>query len=426
MKPLLLQLLGFSVFGAALLSAGPAGPGRILYYKSTMMPGQISDQPAKDSMGMDMVPVYESENQSGPAIKIEAATLQRMNLKTGLVTRGPVRRVIRTVGEVAYNERGLRDITTKYDGWLEKLYVNATWTSVKAGEPLFEIYSPELYNAELNFLVALRTEGAASGPLTRAARARLGLFDVSADFVAELAKSGRARRTYLYRAPAGGVVIEKMAVEGQMIKAGERIYRTADLRTVWIDAQIYEKDLAALSGGEPAEVRLTYAADRVFRGTVAQVLPRVEEATRTATARLVMANPDAILRPGMFADVRFKVELAADAVLVPDSAVLRSGERDTVFVALPGGNFEAREVKLGARTDDYRYVVLRGLAAGERVVISGQFLLDSESQLREAIQKMRRGDSAPAPPGSGGGSGTPGMAGMPGMGAGDPGGHAGK
>jgi hypothetical protein len=196
MKPLLLQLLGFSVFGAALLSAGPAGPGRILYYKSTMMPGQISDQPAKDSMGMDMVPVYESENQSGPAIKIEAATLQRMNLKTGLVTRGPVRRVIRTVGEVAYNERGLRDITTKYDGWLEKLEVDATWTPGESlGEPLFEIYSTELYNAaQLNL-----SGGAARRGRRRAARspaplgrASCGCWIVSSGRLSRsLAKSGR-------------------------------------------------------------------------------------------------------------------------------------------------------------------------------------------------------------------------------------------
>jgi Cu(I)/Ag(I) efflux system membrane fusion protein len=436
MKRPILHLLGFSIFGAALLSGAPAGQGKIMYYKSTMIPGQISNKPANDSMGMEMVPVYQDEDKSGSAIKIEAATLQQMNLKTGLVTRGPVRRLIRTVGDVAYDERGLRDITTKYDGWLEKLYVNATWTTVKAGEPLFEIYSPELYNAELNTLVALRTEGAGGGPLTRAARERLGLFDLSADFVADLAKSGRVRHNYIYRAPSEGVVIEKMAVAGRMVKAGERIYRLADLGTVWIDAQIYEEDLAAIAPGQAAEVRSTFAGDRVFRGTVAEVLPQVEAATRTATARLVIANPDGLLRPGTFADVRFEVELAADAVLVPDSAVLRSGERNTVFVALQGGNFEPREVKLGARSDDYRYAVLSGLAAGERVVISGQFLLDSESQLREAIRKIRRGNppaarSGPGPASmpsarAGDGTSSSGISDLPGMRAGDPGEHGGK
>jgi multidrug efflux pump subunit AcrA (membrane-fusion protein) len=398
MKLLFKSLAGLCLLGSVCLAVEPTGPGPVKYYKSTMMPGQISDQPAKDSMGMEMVPVYEGDDASGPTIKIEAGTLQQMNLKTALVTRGPVRRAIRSLGEVGYDERGLHDIATKYDGWLEKLYVNAAWTEVKAGAPLFEIYSPELYNAQLNYLIALRTEGGTDSALVRAARERLGLFDVSADFVAEVARTGRARRTYLYRSPVNGTVIEKMAVAGQMIKAGERIYRLADLATVWIDAQIYEEDLASIAPGQSAAVHLTYAGGPNLTGTVAQILPQVNESTRTATARLEVANPGGRLRPGMFAEVRFEVEASPDAVLVPDSAVLRSGERNTVFVALGQGRFAPREVTLGAHTDDYRYAVVSGLAAGERVVVSGQFLLDSESQLREAIQKMVGGDSADAKP----------------------------
>ena len=387
-----------TVASATSAGAKSSGERKIKYYKSTMIPGQISQKPGKDTMGMDMEPVYEGEDSSASAIKIDSATIQRMNLKTDVVTRGPVRRALRAVGSVEFNERGLHDITTKYEGWIEKLHVNATWTSVKAGDPLFEVYSPDLYNAQLNYLVALRAEGAAGGPLTRASLDRLKLFDVSADFLAEVAKSGAARRTYLYRSPAAGFVFEKMAVEGQMMKPGEKIYRLADLSTVWVNAQIYEKDLAVVSAGQSVEVRTTYAGERVFKATVAQVLPQVEGVTRTATARLVIENPDGFLRPGMFADVRFSAELAADAVLVPDSAVLRSGERNTVFIALDDGGFVPREVKLGARTDDFRYAVLSGLSAGDHVVISGQFMLDSESQLREAIQKMLRGNAVPSAP----------------------------
>jgi RND family efflux transporter MFP subunit len=319
-----------------------------------------------------------------------------MNLKTALVDHGPVRRDFRTVGIVAYNEQGLRDITAKYDGWLEKLSVDATWTAVRAGDPLFEIYSPDLYNAELNYLVAARSEGAANGPLTRASIERLKLLDVAADVIAQLAQSGEARRTYLYRAPADGVVIEKMAVQGQMMKAGERIYRMADLSTVWVNAQIYEKDLPYIHDGQAASVRVTYGQDRTIDGTVQRVLPQVEDLTRTATARIVLPNSDGLLRPGMFVDVRFAAQLAADAVLVPDLAVLRSGEHNTVFVALEGGSFEPRDVTLGARSEGGLYQVLKGLRTGERVVTSGQFMLDSESQLREAIQKMLK--SAPAEP----------------------------
>lgn len=380
-------------------SANPAPPSerRVKYYKSTMMAGEVRQTPGKDSMGMDMAPVYEGEDNSSAAIRIDAATTQRMNLRTSVIERGPVRREIRTVGVVAYDEQGLRDITTKYDGWLQKLQVSATWTQIRAGDPLFEIYSPDLYNAQLNYVVALGSEGAAGGPLTRAALSRLQLFDVPADLIADLARTGRASRTLVFRAPADGVVIEKMAVEGQMMKAGERIYRLADLSTVWVLAQVYEKDLGFVRKGQAAVVTTTYGAQRTFKGTVELLLLQVDEQTRAATARIVLDNKDLYLRPGMFADVRFQAELSASAVLVPDTAVLRSGDTDTVFVVNGDGSFEPRAIKLGERSEGDFYEVLSGLRASERVVTSGQFMLDSESQLREAIQKMIRGDAAPGP-----------------------------
>ena len=379
-------------------AAASSGERQVKYYKSTMIPGQVSDQPGKDTMGMDLVPVYEGGDSSAQTIQIDAVTTQRMNLKTAPVGHGPVRREFRTVGTVAYDEQGLRDVATKYEGWLEKLHVNATWTAVKAGDPLFDIYSPDLYNAQLNYLVAVRSEGSEGGPLTRAALARLQLFDLPADFIAEIVRTGEAHRTYTFRAPADGVVIEKMAVAGQMMKAGEKIYRLADLATVWVLAQIYEKDLPFVQEGQAVVVGTSYGPPRTFEGKIQLLLPQVEEQTRTITARIVLPNPDLYLRPGMFTDVRFAAQLADDAVLVPDMAVLRSGERDTVFVALDGGSFEPREVKLGARSEGNFYQVLSGLRAGERVVTSGQFMLDSESQLREAIQKMLKGDTIAATP----------------------------
>lgn len=379
--------------------AASSGERKIKHYKSTMNPGEVSPRPGKDSMGMEMVPVYEEGGTASAAnvIHIEPGIVQRMNLKTDLVARGPVRREIRNVGTIAYNEEGLHDITTKYEGWIEKLHVNATWTTVQAGDPLFEIYSPDLYNAQLNYLVALRTEGTEGGPLTRAALARLQLFDISDDFIASLVRSGEPSRTYLYRAPAAGVVIEKMAVAGQMMKPGERIYRLADLSSVWVLAQIFENDLPFVHEGQSATVRVTYGRERDLPATVALLLPQIEEQTRSATARLVLANPDGDLRAGMFVDVRLSAQLADSAVLVPEIAVLRSGERNTVFLANTDGTFEPREVRLGLRSHDGRYEVLAGLAGGERVVTSGQFMLDSESQLREAIQKMLKaaqGDAA--------------------------------
>lgn len=379
-----------------------AGERTIKFYKSTMMPGEVSPKPAKDSMGMEMVPVYNDATAASANIQIDAATIQRMNLRTAAVERGPVRREVRAVGAVAFNEQGYRDITTKYDGWLEKLLVNTTWTTVKAGDPLLEIYSPDLYNAQLNYVVALRSEGEAGGPLTRSALARLQLFDVPAEVIAELSRTKEPRRALALPSPADGVVIEKMGVAGQMMKAGERIYRLADLSSVWVQAEIYEKDVPYVRTSDPVEVRTSYGPARTFAGKIDLLLPQVREQTRTVTARIVLANPDGALRPGMFVDVRLSTQLASDAVLLPDTAVLRSGERNTVFVALDGGFFEPREVRLGARSADDKYEVLSGVSAGERVVTSGQFMLDSESQLREAIQKMLKPavatpEAAPAP-----------------------------
>jgi hypothetical protein len=224
------------------------------------------------------------------------------------------------------------------------------------------------------------------------------LFDVPDEVIAELSRTKEPHRTIVFRAPSDGVVIEKMGVAGQMMKPGERIYRLADLSTVWVQAEIYEKDLPYVGTGAPALVRTSYGLERTFEGRVDLLLPQVQEQTRTATARIVLPNADGFLRPGMFVDVRFSAQLDDDAILVPDMAVLRSGERNTVFVALDGGYFEAREVKLGVRSEGNNYQVLSGLKAGERVVTSGQFMLDSESQLREAIQKMLKPVDAPSEP----------------------------
>lgn len=339
-----------------------------------------------------------SGNQTPTAaatVHIDARTIQKMNLKTAVIGRGPVRREIRAVGLVAYDEEKLRDITTKYDGWIEKLHVNTTWVTIKTGDPLFDIYSPDLYKAQMSYLMSLRSEGANASSATKASLNRLQLYDVSADSLATLVKDGEAHPFFTYRAPVSGTVIEKMAIVGQMIKSGDRIYRIADLSSVWILAQIYENDLPLVQIGQEALVKLTYGPERTIPAQISLLLPQIDERTRTATARLAVANPQGTLRPGMFVDVRFTRQIADSALLVPDLAVLRSGERNTVFVALAGGAFQPREVQLGARSEGNFYQVLSGLDAGERVVTSGQFLLDSESQLREAIQKMLGSASEP-------------------------------
>jgi membrane fusion protein, copper/silver efflux system len=368
---------------------------KIKYYKSTMLLGEISQTPRKDSMGMDMVPVYEGEEET-QTITVDPATVQKMGVRTAVVTKGPLRRVIRTVGTIDYNETALADVTTKFRGWIEKLYVDSTGKQVHKGEPLFDIYSPDLYNAQSEYVLGLNQGG--TGGLKASARQKLTLFDVSEDQIAQLEKTRQPQRTLRVDAPIDGIVVEKNAVQGQMVEAGMRLYRLADLGIVWVQSQIYEQDLALLKLGQEAEVSLSYLPDRKFRGRITYIYPTVDEKTRTARVRMEFHNPGLFLKPGMFATVELHAELEPDALLIPDTAVLRSGDKNTVFVALENGKFEPHLVTLGPRGENDQYEVLTGLKEGERVVTSGQFLLDSESQLREAIQKMLNPNVASSPP----------------------------
>jgi RND family efflux transporter MFP subunit len=379
----------------ATAQSAAAGSRKIKYYKSGMMLGEISKTPRKDSMGMDMVPVYEG-NDDTSAISIDPVTIQVMGVRTAKVTRGPLNRVIRTVGVIDYNETALADVTTKFRGWIEKLYVDSTGKEVRKGEPLFDIYSPDLYSAQNEYVLAL-AQGASG--LRSSARLKLALFDISDDQIVELEQTRKPQRTLRINAPIDGIVVEKMAVQGQMVEAGMKLYRLADLSIVWVQAQVYEEDLAFLKLGQEAEVSLSYLPDRKFKGRITYIYPTVDEKTRTAHVRMEFHNPGLFLKPGMFATVQVRVELEPSALLVPDSAVLRSGEKNTVFVALDGGKFEPRVVTLGPRAENNMYQALSGLKEGEPVVTSAQFMLDSESQLREAVQKMLEPakESAPAP-----------------------------
>jgi RND family efflux transporter MFP subunit len=381
-------------------SATQPGERKIKFYKSTMNPGETSPQPGKDSMGMDMVPVYENAANESQTIAIDPSTIQTMGIRTAEVTRGPLRRLIRTVANVDYDETALADVTTKYKGWIEKLDVDATGALVNPGDPLFEIYSPELYSAQTEYLAALAGESGSPTAEDRAlldsARTKLKFYDISDAQIAELEKTRSAKKTLTITAPISGFVVEKNVVAGQMVDSGMKLYRLADIGVVWVYAQVYEQDLSAVQLGQEATMTLSYLPDRKFRGRVTYVYPTVDEKTRTARVRMEFHNPGYFLKPGMFATVELVSDIAPSALLVPDSAVLRSGEKNTVFVALPGGKFEARTVALGLSGENDQDQVLSGLDEGERVVTSGQFMLDSESQLREAIQKMSNPGESPA------------------------------
>jgi RND family efflux transporter MFP subunit len=375
-------------------------------YTCGMHPQVIQDHPGNCPIcGMKLTPVRKQSGATAVAtnaaagsagstgITIDPVTMQNMGLRTGLVTCGPVRRVVRTVGVIDFDETALAEVSTKFRGWVEKLYVDATGKQMHRGEPLFEIYSPELYLAQTEYLLTLDSPtnlGVADSLRKTAAMTKLRYWDISEDQIAELERTRTPKKTLRMNAPRDGVVVEKMVVEGQMVEPGMKLYRVADLATVWIQAQVYEQDLPFIRLGQEAVVSLASQPEPKFRGRVTYLYPTVDDKTRTARVRLEFHNPGYFLKPGMYAGVEIAAELAPSALLVPDVAVLRSGEKNTVFIALDGGRFEPRTVTLGARADGDHYEVLSGLKEGERVVTSGQFMLDSESQLGEAIQKMQR------------------------------------
>ncbi len=416
----LLFLLAVIIGGAAASLTGcsqsQGAPSEQLY-SCGMHPQVIQNKPGNCPIcGMKLTPVRRqgagvqnpkasvTESSSmkgdveGSVITIDPATTQNMGLRTASVTRGPLRRMIRTVGIVDYDETALSEVSTKFRGWVEKLYVDATGKQMHRGEPLFEIYSPELYLAETEYLLSLGSttnhENMAAELRRTASLTKLRYWDISDDQIAELERTRTAKKTLHVKAPRDGIVVEKMVVEGQMVETGAKLYKLADLATVWVQAQVYEQDLPFIKLGQEAVVSLASQPDPKFRGRVTYLYPMVDDKTRTARVRMEFHNPGYFLKPGMYTTVEMSAELAPSAVLVPDMAVLRSGERNTVFVALEGGRFEPRQIVLGPRAEEDSYAVLSGLKEGERVVTSGQFMLDSESQLREAIQKM----TSPAEP----------------------------
>jgi len=406
MKTILFTLLMLTLLG----QSGRAASGPTLY-TCGMHPQIIQDHPGNCPLcGMKLTPIHEgTATGSAPAdsqvMAVDAATRQNMNLRTAEIRSGPLRKLIRTVGTIDYNETAQAIVTTKFKGWVEKLEVDATGRLVHRGEPMFEIYAPELYSAEAEYLLALEAAGTnpAGTTLQQTAAEKLRFLDVPEAQITELEHSRKPRKTLPVTAPISGFVIEKQVVAGQMVEAGMPLYRLADLGIVWVFAQIYEQDLAGVQLGQEATVKVASLPDRVFRGRVTFIYPSLDEKTRTARVRLEFENPGYYLKPGMFVSIRIAAELKPSAVLVPESAVLRSGEKNTVFVALDEGKFTAREVRLGADAEDDQCEVLAGLKPGERVVTSGQFLLDSESQLREAIDKMKGTNltstaAAPVPP----------------------------
>jgi Cu(I)/Ag(I) efflux system membrane fusion protein/cobalt-zinc-cadmium efflux system membrane fusion protein len=392
-------------------NGAPAGEREVLLYRNPMDPSITSPVPAKDSMGMDYVPVYAEELAGGSGqaatVRIDPAVVQNMNVVTRRVDRGDLVREIRTVGYLEYDQQRMVTVTTKFSGFIETVYVNYVGEPVRKGQPLFEIYSPELVQTEQELLSAIafaeRLQDADPGTrrraegLVEAARRRLAYWDITREQVAKLESTREVVRTLTVAAPAGGVVMMRMpGLEGMAARPGMELFHVADLSSLWLSVEAFEDQIAWLAVGSEADVSLSYFPGETFSGRVRYIEPQVNEKTRTVPLKLEVPNRDGRLRAGMYATVRFRPVVARDAVIVPEMAVLRTGQRNLVVVAEGGGRFTPREVELGGGGDG-NVAVVSGLAGGEWVVTSSQFLIDSESNLKEAVQKLLAGRDAAKP-----------------------------
>lgn len=379
--------------------SGQSGEKKIAYYKDPMHPWYTSEKPGKaPDCGMDLVPVYEGESDA-KGIKIDPTTVQNIGVKVEDVVKRKLNKVIRTVGKIDYDERRVFSVNSKVMGWVEKLYVDYTGKLVRKGEPMMELYSPELVTTQEEYLQALNyqkklqrssLEEAKKGSddLIQSARRRLLNWDIPESEIQALEQRGAPKKTMTIYSPADGIVMEKMVRPGQNVMAGMELYKIADLSTVWVLADIYQYELPWIRLGQSVDIELSYLPGRSFKGTITYIYPYLSEETKTAKVRIQVHNTASIdLKPDMFATVKIVSPLSLEAVVVPDQAIIRSGERNIAVIALGGGYFDPREVKLGVQSEGY-VQVLDGIKEGEKIVISSQFLIDSESNLKAAIRQM--------------------------------------
>ena len=413
----------------------PRDDGDILYWRAPMDPTFTSDRPGKSPMGMDLVPVYADGAERLPpgTVRIDPGFTQSIGVRSEPVIRRDIAQTIRTVGTLAHNDRQIAWVNTKYDGWIENVAVNYLGETVEEGQILFDIYSPQLVTTQMEYLQAVdyaaRLETSAypaiaerARSLVASARARLGYWDITDEQIATLERERTPRRTLSVLSPVTGVVVEKMdqALDGMYVQAGMNLYKMADLTTIWVDVEVFEHQVEAMRVGQRAQVELPYLPGRPYTGFVRYLYPHFDERTRTMTVSIELENPDLTLRAGMYANVTFDVPVARDALTVPEEAVIRGGTRDLVVLERSPGTFQVVPVTLG-RYGAGVWEVLEGVEYGDTIVVSAQFLIDSESNLTAAIRNLDSGVEMPAmpaehehgaqssgtPPGGGAASDTP-------------------
>jgi Cu(I)/Ag(I) efflux system membrane fusion protein len=387
--------------GATAASTMVQKPARkIKYWRAPMDPNYISNKPGKSPMGMDLIPVYEDEQPQASGIHVDPNFLQNFAVRTVKAERGSIPVDIRTIGVLDYNQKNLAMVNTKFEGWIEKAQVNYVGEPVSKGQVLFEIYSPQLVTTEQEYLSTLAyvqklEQGADSDAVARArsllnsTRERLHYWDVTDDQINQLERGGKIMRTLKVMSPVSGVVVSKMSdsLEGVKLAPGMNVYKIADLSTIWASIEVYEDQIRYMQPGRRADITVDAFPNRHWSGKVIYLDPTVNQQTRTLKAFVEISNPDQKLRPQMYANVEVKIPVVSGVVKVPEEAVLHSGESSVVIVETAKGVFDPRQVELGALGDGYREI-LKGVRAGEMVVVSSQFLIDSEANLKAAIQQM--------------------------------------
>lgn len=386
---------------AAASAAAPVRPaqgrGKILYYRNPMGLPDTSPVPKKDPMGMDYVPVYEGDDDGGPTVRISLDKVQKLGVRTAPAELRPMTHTVRTVGTVAVDEQLEYLVAPKFEGYVDTLHVDTTGQAVRRGQSLMEIYSPDLVLAQEEYLAAWKAMGEldaqasdeardAARRLVDGALRRLRNWDIPAGEVARLEKRGDVSRTLSLPSPASGVVLEKKVVAGQRFMPGEVLYRLADLSTVWVIADVAEQEMSFVHPGQDTRVTFNALPGQTFAGKVTFIYPTLSAETRTARVRIELPNGDGRLKPSLYGSVEIGARPGEKPVLaVPDSALLDSGTRKVVLLEKGEGRFEPREVKTGLRSDGY-VEITDGLSAGEAVVVSANFLIDAESNLRAALQ----------------------------------------
>jgi membrane fusion protein, copper/silver efflux system len=434
-------------------TASASGEREILYYVSSMDPGYVRQEPGKDTMGMDLVPVYADQVTSGAGVTVDASIIQSIGVRYATVEKGPMSLSINAPAHVDYNEDHLAVLSTRTDGYIDKLYVTSPGATVKAGDPLFDFYAPQLYSAQEEYLIALRI---GDSSLSNAARERLKLLGVSDTQIDAIRQNGSSSALPI-TAPMDGIVVTMGGTgtggglpqgggslntgggmgggsapsggggmggmggggggggfsdsggsssisgmqsgsggtlrEGAFVSAGSPVFTIADLSTVWVYAHIYSDQLPYVHVGMPATLELDYLPGESFQGTIDFVYPYLETLTRDIRVRIVFPNPDGKLIPAMYGTVKIQSQISENALTIPEEAVIYSGDHRVVFLALAGNRFMPAEVTLGPSDGNGKVQVLSGLVEGQQIITSAQFLIDSESRMQEAISKMLAGQS---------------------------------